>query len=53
MSEARFPWYSRFWPLSRIYFAGWHHGHEEGILRGRFQMGDGYDLTVEGAPDER
>lgn len=35
-----YPWWTRVWPLSRIYFAGWQRGEEAGIARGRFQMGD-------------
>jgi hypothetical protein len=35
-----YPWYSRFWPLSRAFFRGFEIGHESGIRRGRFQMGD-------------
>lgn len=35
-----YPWYARVWPLSRIFFAGFEHGEESGIMRGRFQMGD-------------
>ena len=34
-----YPWWTRIWPLSRIYFAGWQRGEEAGIERGRIQMG--------------
>lgn len=34
-----YPWWTRIWPLSRIYFAGWERGQEAGIERGRIQMG--------------
>jgi hypothetical protein len=34
-----YPWWTRIWPLGRIYFAGWQRGEEAGIERGRFQMG--------------
>lgn len=42
MSE--YPWWTRLWPIGRVYFAGWLAGHESGTQRGRFQMGDGYNL---------
>ena len=35
-----YPWYSRIWPFSRVFYSGFEHGHESGIRRGRFQMGD-------------
>ena len=37
-----YPWWTKIWPLGRIYFAGWQRGEEAGIRRGRVQMGANY-----------
>jgi hypothetical protein len=47
-----YPWWTRVWPLGRMYFAGWQRGEEAGIARGRFQMGDTQAFPPDSGSDQ-